>query len=194
MKKFLSIILITIILSMTIPAHAGDWEFEFFGINAKDFKGRKALPIIVGCITSFVVHEAGHLIVGRMVGMDVRVKGHGRDIKIWDDNYDDKTDYEKSLFNGGGFLAQALVGTALTAIPYTRHSDFSLGFTGFTMVNNIAYGIVDEIEDDDISDVKQLNDHGYNGKMIAIGSGLLSGVYTYINLNKHQEKIEVAVN
>ena len=165
-------------------SHAGDWEFQFFGINAKDFKGRSFSKIVVGCIASFVVHEAGHFIAGEMVGMTTSFK----DGAVWADDYDDKSDYEKSLFHGGGFLTQALVGTALTAIPYTRHSDFSLGFNGFTSVNNISYGITGGRQGDDVSDVKNLDYYGHDGKMIAIGSGLLSGVYTYINLNKDKEK------
>lgn len=186
MKKLRIIILVSLLLLIVPTAHADDWEFQFFGINAKDFKGRSFSKIVVGCITSFVVHEAGHMVIGRMVGMDTKFE----DGVAQAYDYDDKTDYEKSLFHGGGFLAQAAVGTALTAIPYTRHSDFSLGFNGFTTVNNIGYGVTGGTgkSDEENSDVENLDYYGHNGKMIVIGSGLLSGVYTYINLNKDKEE------
>ena len=158
-------------------------EFEFFGINTKDFEGRSFSKIAVGCVMSFVVHEAGHLIVGDMVGMTTSMKWDNGSV-AWSDDYGDKSDYEKALFHGGGFIAQALVGTVLTAVPYTRHSDFSVGFTGMTMVENIGYGITGGMAGNDVSDVKNLDRYGYNGTMIAIGSGILSGVYTYINLDK----------
>lgn len=184
MKKI--IILVSLLLLIVPTAHAGGWEFQFFGINAKDFKGRSFYKIVVGCVSSFVVHEAGHMVIGRMVGMDTKFE----DGVAQAYDYDDKTDYEKSLFHGGGFLAQAAVGTALTAIPYTRHSDFSLGFNGFTTVNNIGYGVTGGTgkSDEENSDVENLDYYGHNGKMIVIGSGLLSGVYTYINLNKDKEE------
>lgn len=186
MKKLRIIILVSLLLLIVPTAHAGDWEFEFFGINAKDFKGRSFSKIVVGCIASFVVHEAGHFIAGEMVGMTTSWKSG----IVWAGDYDDKTDYEKSLFHGGGFLAQAAVGTALTAIPYTRHSDFSLGFNGFTTVNNIGYGVTGGTgkSGEENSDVKNLDYYGHNGSAIAIGSGVLSGVYTYINLNKDKEE------
>ncbi len=186
MRKTIAVALIGILLSAIIPvAYAdSDWEFEFFGINSKDLKGRKPIPIFIGCISSFAVHEAGHLIAGDMVGIKASMKWKDGPV-AWADDYHDKSDNEKSLFHAGGFIAQILVGTALTAIPYTRHSDFSVGFNGFASVNSIVYGVTGG-RDGSYSDVKQLSNYGHNGPMIAIGSGLLSGVYTYINLNKHQ--------
>ncbi len=189
MKKMRSIILISILLLTIIPAaHAdSDWEFYFFGINSKDLKGRKIIPIFIGCISSFVVHEAGHLIAGDMVGMKTSMKWDNGPI-AWADDYDTRSKTQKALFHSGGFIAQTLVGTALTAIPYTRHSDFSVGFTGFTANNNLIYGLNGGMQGDSVSDVKNLDHHGYNGRIIAVGNGLLSEIYTYINLNKHKEE------
>jgi len=189
MKKMRSIILISLLLLTIIPAaHAdSDWEFYFFGINSKDFKGRKILPIIMGCVSSFVVHEAGHLIAGNMAGMKTSMKWDNGPI-AWADDYDDKSKDQKALYHSGGFIAQTLVGTALTAIPYTRHSDFSVGFTGFTGNNSLGYALTEGNQGDSVSDVKNLDHQGYDGRMIAVGSGLLSAIYTYINLNKHKGK------
>jgi len=186
MNKMRSIILISILLLTIFPvAHAkSDWEFYFFGINSKDLKGRKILPVIMGFVSSFIVHEAGHLIAGNMAGMKTSMKWNNGPV-AWAVDYDDKSDHKKALFHSGGFLAQTLVGTALTAISYTRHSDFSVGFTGFTANNSIAYGITGG-QDGSISDVENLNRRGYNGEAIAIGVGFLSEIYTYINLNKYK--------
>ncbi|MEE8553286.1 MAG: hypothetical protein V3S72_08290 [Desulfobacterales bacterium] len=186
MKKMRSIILISILLLTIIPAaHAdSDWEFYFFGINSKDLKGRKIIPIFIGCISSFVVHEAGHLIAGNMAGIKTSMKWKNGPV-AWADDYHDMNRNEKALFHGGGFLAQTLVGTALTAISYTRHSDFSVGFTGFTANNSLAYAITGG-RDDSVSDVKNLDRQNYDGRMIAVGNGFLSEIYTYINLNKHK--------
>jgi hypothetical protein len=179
-------IVILFILLLIIPTvvYAGDWEFQFFGINTKDFEGRSFSKIVIGCVTSFVVHEAGHLIAGEMVGMDTSMKWDNGPV-VWADDYYYKSDYEKALYHGGGFLAQLIVGGTLTAIPYTRHSDFAVGFNGLTSVHNVVYGLTGG-RDPDSSDVKNLDKYGYNGKNIAIGSGIVAGVFTYINLDKEK--------
>lgn len=180
------IIVITIIWILFLMTGCANTKIIVCGIDYNDIKGRKALPALVGCATSFVIHEAGHLVAGHLVGMDTSMK--------WDrgpvahaDNYFNKSQSQKALFHGGGFLAQALVGTVLTAIPYTRHSDFSLGFTGFTMFNNLGYGITGKsLGREDISDVANLDRCGYDGTAIALAGGILSGVLAYTNLNKHK--------
>lgn len=186
-KAMKTIILVILLVAVSSTAYAGAWEFRFFGINYKDFEGRKPIPIIVGCIASFVVHEAGHLIAGRMVGMDTSMRWD-RGPVAWAEDYSDKSNSQKALFHGGGFLAQALVGSVLTVMPATRHSDFSLGFTSFTTVNNLGYSITGKsCGREDISDVKNLDNCGYNGTAIALTGGVFSAVLTYINLNKDKE-------
>ncbi len=185
MKKIKRIIIgCLLLLSITVPTHAGDWEFRFFGINPKDFNGRNVSEIFIGCVTSFVVHEAGHLIAGRMVGMKTSMKWDNGPI-AWADDYDDKSRDQKALFHGGGFIAQFLVGTTLTIIPYTRHSDFAVGFNSFTSVHNVVYGLSGG-RNNETSDVRNLDKYGYNGRNIAIGSGFIAGGLAYINLNKEK--------
>ena len=110
MKRII-VILTMIILITPAVVHAGDsgWEFRFFGINPADFEGRKVLPIVIGGITSFAVHEAGHYLAGRSVGMDPSFDWDKK--AVWADDYDDKSDDQKAFFSAGGFIAQALVGT-----------------------------------------------------------------------------------
>jgi len=182
--KLAAVIIIFSVFLFCLPAYSADsdWEWSFFGITKKHFEGRKILPMIGGVIVSFATHEAGHIIAARLTGMDPSVKWDNG-IKITAHDYYDKSDSKKALYHGGGFLAQTIVGTVLTIIPQTRHSDFVLGFTSFTMVNSILYGTVD-IQDSKYSDVKNLDRLNYNGNAIAIGAGIYSGMLSYINLKK----------
>jgi len=162
------------------------YDVHFFGINSADFEDRKVLPVIVGGLTSYATHEVGHYALGRAVGMDTSFKWDNGPA-VWADEYDNKSKSDKFLFHAGGYITQFLIGTALTVVPYTRHSDFTVGFTGFTFVENTMYGITGGLMDSEYSDVKNLNHYGYPGNEIAIGAGLYSGVLTYINLNKHKD-------
>jgi len=160
-----------------------EYNVHFFGINSEDFKDRKVLPVIVGGLTSYAAHEAGHYAIGRAVGMKTSFEWDNGPA-VWADEYDNKSKSDKFLFHVGGYISQFLIGTALTVVPYTRHSDFTVGFTGFTFVENTMYGITGGLMDEEYSDVHNLDDLNYPGRGIAIGAGLYSGVLTYINLNK----------
>ena len=193
MRLLVRVIVILAIFFLVVPAHAGGdtgWKFKIFGITINDFKDRDVLPVIIGGLTSFVVHEAGHYAAGELVGMDARF---GSDMIVYVDEYDNKSDNEKALFHAGGFISQAIVGTILTAVPYTRHSDFSLGFTGFTFAENTLYGITDGVRGDDVSDTQNLDEYGYPGQEFALATGLYSGVLTYINLDKHDDSLYIPV-
>jgi len=181
------IIIFIMILVMTCPvAYAeSDWTFTFFGINSRDFKDREPLPIIAGAIMSIVVHEGGHLIGGRISGMETSMRVYDGRPTVWATDYDNKSDNEKALYHGGGFLAQALIGTAITSIPRSRHADFTVGFNSMTMVQNITYplGTTSAREG---NDCKNLDRYDYNGDGIAIAGGTYAGVLTYISLNKEE--------
>ncbi len=185
LQKIVIVFLLVMALSPISSYAASDWEFRFFGINYKDFKGRKPLPIILGCVVSLAVHEAGHLLAGKLVGMDPSLK-FGPEPVVWADDYYDKSDDQKALFHGGGFLAQTIVGSILTAIPKSRHTDFSVGFTGFSCVNNIVYSFDKgkTVDGTETSDVINLDNVGYPGGEIAAASGTISGALLYINLDK----------
>ena len=157
-----------------------------FRITTEDFKDRNWGKVLLGGLLSFGTHELGHFVAGEAMGMDASFQWDGGPV-VYADDYTDKSDGQKALFHSAGFISQALVGTALTAIDKTRHSDYSLGFTGFTFGNNVLYGVTGGFEKEENSDVYNLNDLGYYGNEIAIGAGLYSGVLTIINLNKYQE-------
>jgi hypothetical protein len=192
-KGWLLTILIIVVVLLTVwgslsHAHAGEldaWEFRFFGINAKDFKDRNPVVVVVGGLASFAVHEAGHYVAAELTGMDASFDWGER--AVWADNYSDKSNDQKALFHAGGFLATAIVGTALTAIPVTRYSDFNVGFTGWTAIHDVGYALTDGTREDDISDTQNLDRYGYNGQAIAAFTGLYSGVLSYYNINKVKE-------
>jgi hypothetical protein len=180
MKKTLLVILISVMLVGT--ASAGDnWKFYFFGIDYDDVKDRKWSHVVGGAVSSLVVHELGHLAFGRMAGFDTSFNFNEFVAEArWDGH---STDAEKAWFYRGGFVAQALVGTVLTAIPRTRHADFTVGFNGFTFVNSGLYVITGGF-DNDTSDIQNLNRAGYNGNLEGGLTSLYGVVLTYINLNK----------
>jgi hypothetical protein len=181
MKRF--ILSIIIILTFSVVPASAEWDFHFFGIKVNDLEGRNWAPVIIGGVTSYVTHEAGHYVAAELTGMDASVKWDSG-IVIWADEYDDKSDSAKRFFHAGGFLAQTLVGSIITAVPYTRHSDFAVGFTGFSFVENTMYGITGGLMVSEYSDVHNLDDLGWNGAGFALGNGLVNGVLLYINLNK----------
>lgn len=189
MKKIIIVFLACILLISSPLACCAGWDFNFFGIDSKDFKERKVIPIIAGCLTSFAIHEGGHLLAGRLVGMDTKLTWDDGPL-VWANEYNNKSDNRKALYHAGGFIAQAIVGTTLTIIPYTRHSDFSLGFTGFTAANNTLYAITDGM-DSSSSDTQNLDRYGYNGRLIALSGGLLSSGLTIINLNKERKNCDL---
>jgi len=166
-------------------ANAGEldaWEFNIMGINPADFEDREVLPIIGGAIVSLAVHEVGHLASAALMGSDPYFSWSER-VAYAGDGYNDWSDDQKALYSGAGFIAQTLTGAILTAIPKTRHSDFTLGFNGFSSVNGFFYAITDGA-DSDSSDTENLDKYGYNGTAIALTSGVANGVLTYISLDK----------
>jgi len=191
MRKILTPIMLLFILLFSISGcstkRGHGFDVRFFGIDSRDFEDRKILPVVVGGLTSYASHELGHYAFGRAVGMDTKFEWENGPA-VWADEYDNKSKSDKFLFHAGGFITQFVIGSALTIVPYTRHSDFAVGYTGFTFIENTLYGVTGGIMEDEYSDVDNLNDLGYQGNAIAIGSGLYSGVLTYINLNKHKEE------
>lgn len=187
MKRII-LILIMIILITPQVAHAKDsgWEFRFFGINYKDFENRDWKPMIVGAVASLAAHELGHIVTGRLVGMDTTFKFN--DMMAWADDYDNKSNDQKALYHAGGFISQVVIGSVLTAIPTTRHSDFAVGFNGFSSITGFSYAVTGGTRKDS-SDVANLDNDGYNGTATALTSGFITGGLTYINLNKVKEDI-----
>jgi len=184
------IIVVTLLTAWGSLSHAeakdSGWDFYFFGINYKDFEGRDWKPVVVGAVASIAAHELGHIVAGEIMGMDPYFDWSDRVVYV---DWDDASDDQKAMFAGAGFISQALVGTVLTAIPTTRHSDFTLGFNSGTMLTGFSYGITGGLGDENNSDVYNLTDNGYNGRVAAFITGGYGGALSYINLNKNKEEV-----
>lgn len=177
MKRIL--LTLVMLLCMAGVTMAGDWKFNIMGINPSDFKGRDWKVIVAGAVASLAVHEIGHWVVAESHdGGDI----HWLENRVTMYNYGSASHTTQQMFRRGGFLGQLVVGGVLTAIPKTRHSDFSLGFNGFTCANTALYVATGGLNEN-TSDIKHL-DHGVEeGILYSVGAGAL----TYINLNKEKE-------
>ena len=174
-------------------AHAGEmdaWEFNIMGITSADFKDRKVLPMIGGIVTSLVVHEAGHYIVGELTGGDASVKWDSDENMVvmntdWGNDWNED---KATITAAAGFLFQTGVGGILTAIPSTRHSDFTFGFNTFSSLTGFTYGITGGLHADDVSDVERMNEYWCDGAgtATAFGAGIVNGAFAYISLNKEK--------
>ena len=188
MKKLANIIIIILAIMSVVPnaeAKDGEWEFRFFGINPKDFENREVLPAVGGGIAAFIVHELGHIGAGALVGMNTGFDFNEFCATATD--YRNKSNDAKAFFHAGGFIADSIVGTVLTIIPTTRHSDFTFGFNTFSTVNALAYGITGGVNGDHKSDIDGMDRNGWNGKVVAFSAAITSGCLSYHNLNKHKE-------
>jgi hypothetical protein len=138
-----------------------------------------------GAVVSLATHEAGHYIFGTAAG--IKFNGFDFDKGAVDPSHDsyDKASYDRrALYHGGGFLAQVLVGSALTAIPKTRHSDWTLGFNVFTGVCGTSYAITGGLKKSQ-SDVSYLDTTFHdNGREIAWGTAAIGYTLSYFNLRK----------
>ena len=189
MNNYIKIGVVLVLVCIAAPVHAGEsdaWEFRFFGINHKDFKDRCVLEAIGGAVVSFLSHEAGHYFFGTVAG--IKFDGFSNlAVDPNDNSYRAASGDRRLLYHAGGFIAQVLVGGVLTAIPNTRHTDFTVGFNAFTGVNSMAYGITGG-RDDSTSDVVAIDRYwNDNGKATAFVTSACGFGLTYINLNKEKE-------
>ncbi len=183
MKKFFIMFIVSILLVSVVSASELDnWNVHIFGINVRDFEDKDPLPLIIGAISMICVHEAGHIIIGRMGGMDTSMRWQDGGPIVWaDDGFIEASRREKGFYHAGGFIAQTLVGGVLTAIPTTRHSDFTVGFNAAATVESFGYAFRESSAESG-NDCKNLDKQGYNGDAIAIGSSAITGSFLHYNL------------
>jgi len=141
MKKIIASIIMFLMFAVT--AHA-EWDFYFFGINAKMIQEAKPIPIILGVIAAPLVHTAGHYVYAGLNGMDIRQDGFH---EILPAGYEARQYRE---FAQAGFITENLVGLVLTSLPATRQSDFTKGYVAAAFVHTISYPLINQGEKDDL--------------------------------------------
>lgn len=191
MKTTITILAIISLCSVLCPtSHAGEldaWEFNFFGINPKDFDGRQPMKMIGGAVLSLAAHEAGHLLASEVTGMGSgeMVCRNGFIVASAGDDYYNVSDDKRAFFSAAGFIVQSLGSLALTAIPTTRHSDWTVGWNGMTTVVGLQYALFGGGQDES-SDTALMDKNGWPGREAAWATTLIGGVTTYVSLNKHK--------
>ena len=166
---FLPLILfVCLIFSGTCSA----WEIEF-NFNLDDIKNRNVGKVLIGGVASIAVHETGHFLVGRAMGMPTRY-GFDSGPVVWAPGLNDKSETDQAIFAVAGALSQCLVGTVLTA--FANDSDYTLGFNGMSTVEHLTYPLRGETDTADWSRIP-------NGKLFFLGTGLYNLGLTTHNLN-----------
>jgi hypothetical protein len=195
MKQIVIIIMLLVAVFST-NVYAGEldaWEFRFFGVNYKDFEDRNIWKAVGGMALSLVAHETGHYVMGEITGGDSSMYWNSQEnMLVMDTAWDNPSDSDYWWTASAGFLTQTLIGGILTAIPATRHSDWTVGFNAFSSLTGFFYGITGGVHEDDISDVQRMNKYGgsCSGTAYAYSSFIINGYFTYISLDKYKEEFD----
>jgi len=180
MKHILPIIIILALTGCAGIEKKTDCKVDFMGIRVEHFQDRNWWEVALGAVGSFITHEASHILHAELNGGGHIDFSQIPIVCIMEDLSNSHS--TKQWFHRAGFVGQLVVGGILTAIPATRHADFTLGFNSFTTMNTGIYVITGGTRDD-CSDIKHL-DHGTaEGSIYTVGAGVL----TYINLKKPLE-------
>ncbi len=90
-------------------------------------------------VSSIITHEMGHYLSARALGKDSEIYFHSEGMAC---RIEDDQPFEKSsavLFNQCGFLLQMSIGAVLSASPFTRKSDFTLGWVTVNVFETYSY-------------------------------------------------------
>lgn len=185
MKRFVKImkrllVTVSMLLCMNSVTLAGDWNVNFMGISYEQVKQRDWKAIVAGAVSSIIVHEASHLLFAEANGGGYTYINHSGMVTKMQDYYN-RSHSTQQMFHRSGFLGQLLVGGVLTAIPSTRHADFTVGFNGASMVHIGQYTLINN--DGKYSDVGHLDNGEFEGGLYTVGAGVL----TVINLQDLEE-------
>ncbi|MCK9570043.1 hypothetical protein M0R72_13960 [Candidatus Pacearchaeota archaeon] len=132
-KKTISTMVIALLICLsTAPAHAGGWDFYFFGVNTKTFKEADWKMVVMGAATSIAVHVGGHYAYAAANGISIYQDGCREVIGP-------ASTKQLREFNQVGFALQHAVGLALTSIPWTRQTDFTRGYVVAAWVETAVY-------------------------------------------------------
>lgn len=164
MKKITIFIALVVLICIPSYSVATDYQFYFFGINAKYLKKAKWEQVALGAASAILVHVGGHYIYGKADGVDFTMNG------FWKEDVSNTTpSHKQANFSRSGFVAQSIVGLALTYFDVSRSWDFTRGYVAMSAIETLSYPIRIRNE----GDISGMNKNG-NGDLEWAGYSLIS--------------------
>jgi len=136
-------------------AEKSDYRFYFFGVNADAVQKADWKQVALGAVAAYAVHWVGHVGYAKLSGNDVSC---GWETEILQG---DPSTAEKRNFARAGFVAQSIVGLALTSFEGSRRWDFTRGYVALSAIETLSY----PLRRSDEGDIKMLNRYGADGDL-----------------------------
>jgi len=138
----------------TIAAEKSDYRFYFFGIDTEVIRQADWKQAALGAASALAVHWIGHVGYAKLSGNDVTWT-------TFTESMQGGSPAEKRNFARAGFVAQSIVGLALTSFEGSRRWDFTRGFVAMAAVETLSYPL--RIVDEGDGDIELMNKYGANG-------------------------------
>lgn len=170
--KLIKIVCLTFLMLFCFSINTHAFDVYIFGVNVEYVKERNYKEVVLGALTSILVHSAGHYLYANTHGMTIHQNGFRENIT----NDDTKENRECAQV---GYLLQHTIGLILTTIPKTRHTDFTKGYTDMALLQTTIMTIIDG---NNHGDFVTSDKYGGN-KTIEFALFETIGVYNYIKSN-----------
>lgn len=135
MKRTLIALVFFLFLLIPVSAIAGDYQFYFFGINTNLINKSNWKKVTLGAVSAIITHTVGHLIYGKLTNNDVTFTG------LTKETIHNASQSDKENFSRAGFVAQSLLGLALTSFEKTRQLAFTKGYVMTSAIETWSYPI-----------------------------------------------------
>lgn len=145
---------------------ASDYKFYFFGIDGQWIKQSNYKLMAGGLASSLLTHVTGHYLSAELLGMHIHQHGLSEDVQ------GHESDSNMRWFMRSGFLAQAIIGTALTSFESTRYSSFTRGYITGSAIELFSYPVRYQEE----GDFHGIDEHGGN-------SSVEFGLYSLVSIH-----------
>lgn len=178
LKNILLKVLLFSCLFCLSPVNSQAFEINF-NFTTQDIKERNFGKVLLGGVLSLAVHETGHFIAGRALGMNTKFAWNNGPA-VMANNFYDQSETDRAIFAVAGMLSQSIVGTVMTT--YANDSDYTLGFNSFSAVTNLTY----PLRDKETSDWK----HMPHGKLISVSNGLYQSALVGFNTKLFITEVE----
>jgi hypothetical protein len=122
-KRLLSLLFLLLFVSC-------GYKVNIMGVDVTDLKGKDPLKIFAGAVVSVAAHEAAHYFTAQARGTDIEM--------ITPLRWETPNEVDPYVQNAG-FVAQTGIGFLLNYIPYTKGSDFTLGWNSMATAQLYTY-------------------------------------------------------